>query len=158
MIKAHQCTQSSDKTFAELYQKFRWNSARMRKLERDCSFGGSRSASSVKSWTSRYPPWEEHGTSRGCGATSNIGCNSLGTVPSFSLFFGFHSLANRLLTLTDFMGCCQSYISQRLLQGEMNGNHMCHTGHIWPRRGENLSNATCLSIQWGRQDVKKRLR
>lgn len=48
-----------------------------------------------------------------------LNCPAFGTIPYFSLFFGFHSLANRLLTLTDFMGCYQSYSSPRLLQGEL---------------------------------------
>lgn len=38
------------------------------------------------------------------------------------------------------------YSSPRLLQGEMNGNPLCETGPIWPRRGENLGRATCLHI------------
>ena len=51
-----------------------------------------------------------------------------------------------LLTLTDFMGCCRSYSSPRLLQEEMNGNLVCQTGPIRPRRAEYLGSATCLSI------------
>lgn len=84
-----------------------------------------------------------------------LNCPAFGTIPSFSLFFGFHGLANRLLTLTDFMGCWQSYSSPRLLQGELNVTSCAKLDPYGPGGVKILAMPPASPFWWEGQDVRK---